>query len=49
VLRYVDRNALRANLVKRAEQWRWVESVAAATGGRISASAASGVARAGAG
>jgi putative transposase len=23
VLRYVERNALRANLVKRAEQWRW--------------------------
>jgi putative transposase len=23
VLRYVERNALRANLVQRAEQWRW--------------------------
>jgi putative transposase len=23
VLRYVERNALRANLVKRAEEWRW--------------------------
>ncbi len=23
VLRYVERNALRANLVERAEQWRW--------------------------
>jgi putative transposase len=23
VLRYVERNALRANLVKRAEDWRW--------------------------
>jgi putative transposase len=23
VVRYVERNALRANLVKRAEQWRW--------------------------
>jgi putative transposase len=23
VLRYVERNALRANLVKRAQQWRW--------------------------
>jgi putative transposase len=23
VLRYVERNALRANLVRRAEQWRW--------------------------
>jgi putative transposase len=23
VLRYVERNALRANLVQRAERWRW--------------------------
>jgi len=33
VLRYVERNALRANLVKRAEEWPW-SSAAAVAGGK---------------
>ena len=36
VLRYVERNALRANLVRRAEQWTW-SSAAALAGGPYAA------------
>ena len=36
VLRYVERNALRANLVRRAEDWVW-SSAAAFTGGKRAA------------
>ena len=36
VLRYVERNALRANLVRRAEDWRW-SSAAMGHGGEYAA------------
>ena len=36
VLRYVERNALRANLVRRAEDWRW-SSAAMGHGGKYAA------------
>jgi len=33
VVKYVDRNALRANLVQRAEEWRWSSLFSLCTGG----------------
>ena len=41
VLRYVERNALRANLIKRAEDWQW-SSAAALNGGKRAAMLDSG-------
>jgi putative transposase len=36
VARYVERNALRANFVQRAEEWRWSRYFSCAPGGRSS-------------